>query len=506
MLPVKGIALLYLKYFGLREAPFNLTPDPKFFYGSELHREALAALYYGVKNKKGFVVVTGEVGTGKTTVLRKLLRSLEATHHSVFIFNTLVTFDELLETILRDLNIDPAGAGRVVMTERLNEFLLEKVKAGHVVSVLIDEAQNLGEDVLEGVRLLSNMETDREKLIQIILVGQPELEAKLNRPSLRQLKQRVTLWSRLDCLSPADTESYIRHRLKVAGYQGPDIFDSSSLRLVKEHAAGTPRLINAICDNALLTAFAGSRKVVTAEIIDEVIRDLRLAHGAGSADFDRTTVESLPIKPIRPTDEPADAKPMARNRNQEDTFERARMVRRVRPPVAGEVIHNLSLKMDREQSGHYGVPREREVNAAPKNVASIVEAKDRKTGLRAAETDDYKGQSIRHGEFIGSGSVSAGCVPQEFFNGMVRALVDAMGPMASLVLNERIAVLDESPDEFPIVRLPELVAAVKREILSESLRKRFEKEVAEQILAYSKTAGRRTQREPTSSERAARNK
>jgi general secretion pathway protein A len=131
---------LYLKHFGLREAPFNLTPDPKFFFNSQLHREALAALYYGIKNKKGFVVVTGEVGTGKTTVLRKLLRSLEATHHSVFIFNTLLSFDELLDSILRDLGIAAPGTGRVAMIDNLNEFLLEKARTGHIVSVLIDEA------------------------------------------------------------------------------------------------------------------------------------------------------------------------------------------------------------------------------------------------------------------------------------------------------------------------------------------------------------------------------
>ena len=137
---------MYLNYFGLREAPFNLTPDPKFFFNSEHHREALAGLYYGIKSKKGFIVVTGEVGTGKTTVIRKLLRNLEATHKSVFIFNTLLTFDELFEAILRDLDLEPAP-GRVAMHQQLNEFLLDQVKRGNIVSLLIDEAQNLGEDV-----------------------------------------------------------------------------------------------------------------------------------------------------------------------------------------------------------------------------------------------------------------------------------------------------------------------------------------------------------------------
>jgi type II secretory pathway predicted ATPase ExeA len=231
---------------------------------------------YGIKEKKGFVVVTGEVGTGKTTLLRKALRSLDATYHSVFIFNTLLTFDELLETILRDLDLDPAGAGRVAMLERLNDFLLEKVKIGHIVSVLIDEAQNLSEDALEGVRLLSNMETDREKLLQIILVGQPELDVKLHSRSLRQLKQRVALWCRLDSLSLSDTEAYIRHRLQVAQYQGPDIFPASTIRSIWEYTSGIPRLINAVCDNALLTAYATSTKIVSVDIVREVVSDLRL--------------------------------------------------------------------------------------------------------------------------------------------------------------------------------------------------------------------------------------
>ncbi len=267
---------MYLKYFGFREAPFNLTPDPKFFFDSPLHREAWASLLYGIKEKKGFVVVTGEVGTGKTTLIRKVLRSLEATHHSVFIFNTRLTFDELLETTLRDLNLEQSGLSRVAMLEKLNEFLLEKIRVGHTVSIIIDEAQNLTEDVLEGVRLLSNMETDREKLLQIILAGQPELDVKLDTQSLRQLKQRVTLWCRLDCLSQKDTESYIRHRLNIAGYEGPDLFDAASLSSIWEHTSGIPRLINAVCDSALLTAFATSKKIVSVNIVRESVRDLRI--------------------------------------------------------------------------------------------------------------------------------------------------------------------------------------------------------------------------------------
>jgi type II secretory pathway predicted ATPase ExeA len=461
---------LYLKHFGFREAPFNLTPDPKFFFSSELHREALAALYYGIKHKKGFVVVTGEVGTGKTTLLRKLLRTLEATHHSVFVFNTLLSFDELLEAVLRDLGINQPGANRVAMIDRLNEFLLEKVRMGHVVSVLIDEAQNLTEDVLEGVRLLSNMETDREKLIQIILVGQPELEAKLNNPSLRQLKQRVSLWSRLDCLSPADTEAYIRHRLNVAGYQGPDIFDADSIRLISEHAAGIPRLINAICDNALLTAFAGSEKIVTAEVVREVIRDLRITQRSEAGSFFKG-VEQSPSKNSRNISEPTDVKGRTRGRVQEEPPERIRMVRSVRVAGGAEVAHNL------DQFEVNRLVHERDLK------------RRKRSGERAAEWDDVDERDVfvsRHEN--GRESSSNALIPPEFFNKMAQALADAMGPMASLVLRDRIAALGEAVEEFPIARLPELVAAIKQEILSEALRMRFEEQIAAQVQEHSKAA------------------
>jgi general secretion pathway protein A len=472
---------LYIKHFGFREAPFNLSPDPKFFYSSQLHREALAALYYGIQNKKGFVVVTGEVGTGKTTVLRKLLRTLEATHHPVFIFNTLLTFDELLETMLRDLEINEAGASRVAMLDRLNEFLLEKIKTGHIVSVLIDEAQNLTEDVLEGVRLLSNLETDREKLIQIILVGQPELEAKLNRPSLRQLKQRVTLWARLDCLSATETESYIRHRLNVAGYRGADIFDASSLKLIAEHTAGAPRLINAICDNALLTAFAGSQQTVTGEIIREVVRDLRLTREpdpAHAASQERKAPAQFPLKPMR---EFGEIKGKTRGRGQEELVERSRVTHYARTQGT-DVVHNLGLKLD---YADFDSPERDFKRSAARNVSSIL---DRRS--EAAEADNSSNLDDpflpRHGG--GSSRLNDTLVPSELFTKMSQALADAMGPMASVVLKERIASLGESSEEFPIARLPELVTTIKHEILSEAMRVRFEKEIATQIQQHSKSA------------------
>ena len=337
---------MYLKNFGFQDTPFNPTPDPKFFYDSELHKEAFAVLYSGIEEKKGFVVVTGEIGTGKTTLLRKLRCNLQATHHAVFIFNPLLTFDELLETILRDLKIHQQGASRVVMLETLNDFLLEKSRVGHMVAVLIDEAHNLTEHVLEGVGLLSNMETNKEKLIQTVLVGQKELKAKLNRPPLRQLKQRISVWCRLDCLNPADTERYIRHRLEVAGYRGPELFDRSSLKLIGEYAAGTPRLINSICDNALLACFACSKKVVTAEIIDEVIRDLRLTRSSDSPEViwpERKITQQVPPK-VR-WDMPAarDATDTMKSRPPEEPTDRPRILGDNGVPRAADVVQDLGL-------------------------------------------------------------------------------------------------------------------------------------------------------------------
>ena len=490
---------MYLKHFGLREAPFNLTPDPKFFYNSALHREALAALYYGIKSKKGFIVVTGEVGTGKTTLLRKLLRSLEATHHSVYIFNTLLTFDELLEYAVRDLGLEPARVGRAALVQQLNEFLLEKTKTGHIVSLLIDEAQQLNEEALEAIRFLSNLETDREKLIQIILVGQPELEAKLNSPSLRQLKQRVALWSRLDRLSAKDSETYIRHRLEVAGYQGPDIFDPPSINLITEYSSGTPRLINSICDNALLTAFAVSKKFVSEQIVHEVIRDLRLIPEPEAVDFfapEQKVITQPPPKALRNVTEFGDGKGATRG----ESAERSRVARPTSASQGSEVAYSFGLK--RVAAEVYGIPTEQEIKRQPaRNLANFAELKDkRKRDRERIDSEEISSVHVAsgNGDFLAPVYKSTprhadnAVVPLEFFTKMSQSLTDAMGPMAPLVLREQIAKLGESAEQFAITRLPELVEAIKREILSEDFQRQFEDEIANQIQEHSRAAAWRS--------------
>jgi general secretion pathway protein A len=267
---------MYNSHFGFLESPFSVTPDPRFFYTNPVYQEAYANLRYGIEAKKGFIVITGEVGTGKTTLLRKLMRSLQDTIHTVFIFNTDLTFPELLQLILHDLGLAPKEPSKVSMLHELNEYLIKQLKQGHIVAVLIDEAQNLSDEALEGLRLLSNLETDQEKLIQTVLMGQPELERKLDRPALRQLKQRVALRGRLAPLKDAEVGSYIDFRLRAAGYEGNGLFHPDAVQEIAFYSKGIPRLMNVICDNALLNVYAVSQRIVSADMIREVARDLRL--------------------------------------------------------------------------------------------------------------------------------------------------------------------------------------------------------------------------------------
>jgi general secretion pathway protein A len=266
---------MYNSYFGFREWPFSVTPDPRFLYSNAVYDEAFATLRYGIEAKKGFIVITGEVGTGKTTLLRKLMRSLDATVHSVFVFNTHLSFVELLQVILHDLGMVPRDASKITMLQDLNEYFIKQLKQGHTVAILIDEAQNLTDEALENLRLLSNLETDQEKLMQIVLMGQPELEEKLEQPGLRQLKQRVALRCRLAPLKEEEVGAYIDFRLRAAGYHGKDLFHSDAVQQIAFYSSGIPRLINIICDNALLYVYARSRKAASADIIKEVARDIR---------------------------------------------------------------------------------------------------------------------------------------------------------------------------------------------------------------------------------------
>jgi type II secretory pathway predicted ATPase ExeA len=273
---------MYNEYFGFTEAPFSLTPDPRFSYTNALYQEAFATLRYGIEARKGFIVITGEAGTGKTTLLRRLMQSFGRHVQTAYIYNPHVTLTELLRLILSDLGLTSRTEDRLAMIAQLNEYLIKQLKQRNIVTLLVDEAQELSIEMLEEIRLLSNLETDTQKLLQIVLMGQPELERKLDQPELRQLKQRVALRCRLDPLPSNEVGEYISARLKAVGYSRKDLFHGSAVEKIAAHSRGIPRIINIICDNALLIAFAASKKTVSAATIDEVARDLRLNQQAAA--------------------------------------------------------------------------------------------------------------------------------------------------------------------------------------------------------------------------------
>jgi type II secretory pathway predicted ATPase ExeA len=286
---------MYSRHFGFLESPFSITPDPRFYYANSVYLEAYANLRYGIEAKKGFIAITGEVGTGKTTLLRKLIRNFESTTHYVFIFNTDLTFNELLRFILSELGLPTEGKDRLTLIEELNAYSIEQLEKGHIVCLLIDEGQKLSDESLEGLRLLSNLETDREKLLQIVLMGQPELNARLDQPNLRQLKQRVAIQCELSPLHDQEVDSYINFRLQAAGYKGKALFHPEAVQKIASYSKGIPRLINVICDNALLIAYAASQKTVSAYVITEVARDLRLRLEAQPGGANNTVNASAPI-------------------------------------------------------------------------------------------------------------------------------------------------------------------------------------------------------------------
>jgi len=271
---------VYLRFYGLKEKPFNPTPDPRFLHFTPAHREALAQLEYGVKERRGFLVLTGEVGTGKTTLLRALLDRLEVDTEAAFVFNSMMPFEEILAYIIEDFGITVTGTSHANRLFALNHFLTDRVRRGLNTVLIIDEAQNLDVTALEQVRLLSNFETNTQKLMQIVLVGQPELKAKLNKPELRQLKQRIGLRCSIYPLSFEDTGEYIRHRLEVARggpwrTSGSDaLFSDRAIARIAEYSRGVPRLINLVCDHAMVMGYADQLHRIDRRTVDEAIEYL----------------------------------------------------------------------------------------------------------------------------------------------------------------------------------------------------------------------------------------
>jgi len=397
---------LYQKHFGLNQAPFNITPDPSFLYLSASHQEGLAQLMYGINARRGFIVLTGEVGTGKSTLIQALLGQIAEGTQTALIFSSVTSPVDLLRYVCEEFKlVEPLqgfkeGHDYIYL---LNEFLLQKYRDGENAALIIDEAQNLSVDVLESVRLLSNFETTKDKLLQILLVGQPELTERLNTPQLRQLKQRVTLRHHLRALSLSECQEYIASRLKHAGGY-PHIFPSKTVEEIHRYSAGIPRLVNVICDNAMINAYALDSKEVTPALVQEVAEDLHLTSANRSSGARRES--SLRVD--------------------------ARM------PIRAEGAKPQAVQLVR-------VSRE----SVP----------------------------VDHG----STRPMPGAVPENFFFSLREALVDAMGPMAQIVLSEHIRLIGESFDRFPRDKVDGLVDAVSREIFDESTREHFRRNMSERI-------------------------
>jgi general secretion pathway protein A len=268
---------MYQKFFGLRESPFNVNPDPRYLFLTKQIQEALAGLTYGIQNRKGFILLTGEVGTGKTTLLNRLLDWLHGQRvKTAFVFNSQLNTSQLFDFIMADFGIPSDTRQKSQVLLRLNGWLLDRYRAGETAVLIIDEAQNLSLQVLEEIRLLTNLETSTEKLLQIVLTGQPELEEKLKLPQLRQLRQRITLRTRTSALTLEETFGYIAERLRIAGANGEPIFSKEAIQTVHVYSRGIPRVVNLLCEHALINAYVDHLRPVPAHLVEEVAREFQL--------------------------------------------------------------------------------------------------------------------------------------------------------------------------------------------------------------------------------------
>ena len=394
--------LLYQEYFGLTQAPFNITPDPGFLYLSASHREGLAHLSYGIKARKGFVVLTGEVGTGKTTLIQTLLAELNGTTHTALIFSAIISPVDLLRYVCDEFDLTDPKQPRTDIHDYLvllNEYLLDKYRKGENCALIIDEAQNLSAEVLESIRLLSNFETCKDKLLQILLVGQPELAIRLNSQGLRQLKQRVTLRHHLRALSLSECQEYIANRLRIAGGD-PSIFTSKALETLYAHSGGIPRVINVLADNALLTGYALGKKQLDDSIIREIAEDLSLSR-------------------IAPVLQPLREAPVLRSNGAASTTDHFKTTEAPRPKTF-----------------------------QPEQPATIVSSLPTVPG--------------------GENKSSA-----HYFDALNQELLEAMGPMAAIVLRDHMRRLGQDIELFPKEKLAKLIEALSQEILEPSMRQRF---------------------------------
>ena len=290
---------MYKEFFGLRANPFNVNPDPRYLFLTRHTEEALACLTYGIQSRKGFVLLTGEVGTGKTTLINKLLEWLRLQQvATAFIFNSRMNVPQFLDYMMADFGIPCDSRAKSQILLRLYNWLLDRYRAGETAVLIVDEAQSLSDEVLEEIRMLTNLETFTEKLLQIVLVGQPELEQKLKQPQLRQLRQRLTLRAKTHALTLDETKAYVQQRLRIAGSNGQQIFEPEALVSIHRYASGIPRVINLLCEHCLVSAFVDQQKIIGPAAVEGVARDFDLG--------DNTTSGLVPIPTPAPGPEKFD--------------------------------------------------------------------------------------------------------------------------------------------------------------------------------------------------------
>ncbi len=295
---------MYQRFFGLRENPFTVNPDPRYLFMTQRTQEALAALTYGIQNRKGFILLTGEVGTGKTTLLNRILDWLHTQRvATAFVFNSMLNVRQLFDFIMSDFEIPCESHEKSQVLMRLNHWLLERYRSGGTAVVIIDEAQNLSFEVLEEIRLLTNLETSTEKLLQIVLCGQPELEEKLKLPQLRQLRQRITLRCHTAPLTLEEAFGYVADRLRVAGANGEAIFSKDAVQSIHQYSRGIPRLVNLLCEHSMISAYVDHLRPVSAHLVEDVAREFQLdeLENAGA------------LMPAAPPDGIADARALVQN-------------------------------------------------------------------------------------------------------------------------------------------------------------------------------------------------
>lgn len=296
---------MYKAFFGLRANPFNVNPDPRYLFLTRHTEEALACLTYGVQSRKGFVLLTGEVGTGKTTLVNKLRTWLCLQQvATAFIFNSRLNVPQFLDYMMADFGVPGERTSKSQIMLRLYNWLLDRYRAGETAVLIVDDAQSLSDEVLEEVRMLTNLETFTEKLMQIVLVGQPELEQKLRQPHLRALRQRLTLRARTYPFTLEETRAYVQQRLRTAGSNGNDIFDPDAVAAVHRYAAGIPRLINLLCEHCLVSSFVDQQLVIGPQVVEAVARDFELGFESSATAGGQTSARAILPSMASPTERP----------------------------------------------------------------------------------------------------------------------------------------------------------------------------------------------------------